>query len=189
MTLAILAEGGLKERLALSVNRAAQGAAWESPGESRGWTSRTIREVAIRRGDEIRVDVQADGGKTGKLDYVQLNCRGDASSALISKKTHAVPTSPLDDPDALRGQVIIAGGRPGYLKYNGGGPVFLCGPDNPGEFLFLGTLNKDGTRSGGRQSAPRRSAVLHRHRQSSPPREVAWQPLSRPGSRDVVCIG
>jgi len=59
-------------RLALSVNGAAQGAAWESPGEGRGWMSRTIRDVAIRRGDEIRVDVQADDAAAGKLDYVQL---------------------------------------------------------------------------------------------------------------------
>ena len=35
----------------------------------------------------------------------------------------------LDDPNALPGQVIVAGANPGYLKYNGGGPVFLCGPD------------------------------------------------------------
>jgi hypothetical protein len=60
-------------RLALSINGAAQGAAWESPGEGRGWMSRTIREVAIRRGDEIRVDVQGDDAEAGKLDYVQLN--------------------------------------------------------------------------------------------------------------------
>jgi hypothetical protein len=45
-------------RFALSVNGAAQRADWKSPGEGRGWTSRTIREVAIRRGDEIRVDVR-----------------------------------------------------------------------------------------------------------------------------------
>jgi len=59
-------------RLALSVQGAAQGAAWESPGEGRGWMSRTIRDVPIRRGDEIRVDVQADDAAAGKLDYVQL---------------------------------------------------------------------------------------------------------------------
>ena len=31
--------------------------------------------------------------------------------------------------------------------------MFLSGPDNPEEFLYLGTLNPDGTRSGGGQSA------------------------------------
>jgi hypothetical protein len=57
----------------------------------------------------------------------------------------------LDDPNALPGQIIVAGSNPGYLKYNGGGPVFLAGPDNPEDFLFRGTLNDDGTRSGGGQ--------------------------------------
>jgi hypothetical protein len=56
-----------------------------------------------------------------------------------------------DDPAALPGQIIVAGSNPGYLKYNGGGPVFLAGPDNPEDFLFRGTLNEDGTRSGGGQ--------------------------------------
>jgi len=60
-------------RLALSVQGAAQGVAWESPGEGRGWMSRAIRDVAIRRGDEIRVDVQAADAAAGKLDYVQLS--------------------------------------------------------------------------------------------------------------------
>lgn len=57
----------------------------------------------------------------------------------------------LDDPDALPGQVIVAGSSPGHLKYNGGGPVFLAGPDNPEDFLFHGTLNADGIRTGGKQ--------------------------------------
>jgi len=61
-----------RSRLALSIQGAAQGAAWESPGAGRGWMSRTIRDVALRRGDEIRVDVQADDAAAGKLDYVQL---------------------------------------------------------------------------------------------------------------------
>lgn len=37
------------------------------------------------------------------------------------------------------------------LKYNGGGPVFLCGPNNPEDSLFRGELDSDGTRSGGGQ--------------------------------------
>jgi hypothetical protein len=60
-------------------------------------------------------------------------------------------TGPLDDPAALPGQIIVAGPRPGYLKYNGGGPAFLSGPDDPEAFFFLGELNPDGTRSGGPQ--------------------------------------
>ena len=46
------------------------------PGqEGRGWSSQTIPDVAIRRGDEIAVELQADGETAGKLDYVQLNRR------------------------------------------------------------------------------------------------------------------
>ncbi len=138
-------------RLALRVNGVPQGAPWESPGEGRGWTTQTIHDVAIRRGDELRLDVQSDGGEAGRLDYVQLNHRSNASATSAGNNTAAPPASRLDDPQALPGQVIVVGGRPGYLKYNGGGPVFLCGPDNPEEFLFLGTLNPDGTRSGGGQ--------------------------------------
>jgi hypothetical protein len=57
----------------------------------------------------------------------------------------------LEDPDALPGQVIVVGTNPAYLKYNGGGPVFLAGPDNPEDFLFRGELNANGTRSNGGQ--------------------------------------
>jgi hypothetical protein len=60
-------------------------------------------------------------------------------------------TGPLDDPSALPGQIIVAGSNPGYLKYNGGGPAFLSGPDDPEVFFFLGELKPDGTRSGGLQ--------------------------------------
>ena len=48
-------------------------------------------------------------------------------------------------------KIIVAGTDPGYLRYNGGGPAFLCGPDNAETFLFLGDLNPDGTRSNGQQ--------------------------------------
>jgi hypothetical protein len=47
----------------------------------------------------------------------------------------------------LPGQIIVAGQSPGHLKYNGGGPAFLCGPDNPEDFLFRGTLNASGERA------------------------------------------
>ena len=60
-------------RLDLFINGVAHGAAWESPGEVRGWTSRIFRDVMIRRGDEIRVEVRGDDAEAGKLDYVQLN--------------------------------------------------------------------------------------------------------------------
>lgn len=72
-----------------------------------------------------------------------------AATAMGQSAAHRfTATGPLDDPDALPGQIIVAGSNPGYLKYNGGGPAFLAGPDNPEDFFFRGKLNPDGTRSG-----------------------------------------
>ncbi|MBI5386532.1 MAG: hypothetical protein HZA90_17825 [Verrucomicrobia bacterium] len=61
---------GSRGRYALFVNGAARGAAWESAGNARGWTSQVLRDVEIRLGDEIRVDAES---ATARLDYVQLN--------------------------------------------------------------------------------------------------------------------
>ena len=76
-----------------------------------------------------------------------------AAESLSGQPGHRrfVATGPLDDPAALPGQIIVAGPRPGYLKYNGGGPAYLAGPDNPEDFFFRGDLNPDGTRSGDQQ--------------------------------------
>ncbi|MCH5377149.1 MAG: hypothetical protein JJ992_24570, partial [Planctomycetes bacterium] len=68
-------------RFALSTDGIARGAAWESPGEGRGWSSQMIRDVTVNVGDEIRVEVQGGGGESGRLDYVQLNPRSAAASA------------------------------------------------------------------------------------------------------------
>ncbi|MCD8533777.1 MAG: hypothetical protein LR011_02885, partial [Verrucomicrobia bacterium] len=35
-----------------------------------------------------------------------------------------------------------------YLKREGGGHIFICGPGDPEGFLFRGELNVDGTRTG-----------------------------------------
>jgi len=149
-------------QLALYVNGVQKGDSWYASKNNEEWTTRTVSDVAIKSGDEIMVEVRGDSGEYGKLDYVELNYKARAwhglpappKGVLWSENTAkmAVPPGPLDDPDALPGQVIVAGSHPGYLKYNGGGPVFLCGPDNPEDFLFQGTLNADGTRSGGGQT-------------------------------------
>ena len=130
-------------RLRLFVNRTQEGTAWEASADDDSWRTRTIPNVIIKPGDEIVVAVQGDSGEYGKLDYVQLNYKGFSSGPSRTIR--------LDDPKALPGQVIVAGSNPGYLKYNGGGPLFLAGPDNPEDFLFRGTLRADGTRSGGGQ--------------------------------------
>lgn len=59
-------------RFACYLNGSAQGSAWETQGDGQGWTTRTLPDVAIQVGDEIRVDVKGQGGR---LDYVQLNLK------------------------------------------------------------------------------------------------------------------
>jgi hypothetical protein len=79
------------------------------------------------------------------------NARGRSASTALPAGASRSRDGELDDPAAMPGALIVAGRNPGYLKYNGGGAVFLSGPDNPEEFLYLGSLNADGTRSGGGQ--------------------------------------
>lgn len=50
--------------------------------------------------------------------------------------------------EPLPGQIIVDPTNPRWLKYNGGGPFFMCGPGDPEDFLYRGSLNADGTRSG-----------------------------------------
>jgi hypothetical protein len=152
----------------LWVGGAARGEPWTATDSTGGWQSRTIKGVEIKAGDEIQVVAQGGGAEPARLDYVQFNAVSAATSGAApaakggAKKAATAPaarkpssrltaTGPLDDPAALPGQIIVAGGKPGYFKYNGGGPAFLCGPDNPELFLFLGELNPDGTRSKGEQ--------------------------------------
>lgn len=130
------------------VNGIQKGKNWTASDDTDTWQSHTIANVTINTGDEVMVEVSGDSGEYGKLDYVQFNYMSQSSG---SSKSYFSANGPLDDPDALPGQIIVAGKNPGYLKYNGGGPAFLCGPDNPETFLFLGDLNPDGTRSNGQQ--------------------------------------
>ncbi len=126
-------------RLVLVVNGIVRDEAWFASQNNDKWATKTFPDVAVNSGDEIKVVARSRRTGYTKLDYVQLNRR-------VSSSAEA-----LDDPNALPGQIIVAGTNPGYLKYKGGGPAFLCGPDNPETFLFLGGLNPDGTRSNGQQ--------------------------------------
>ena len=146
---------------------------WALAAHSPTWLSHIVRSLRITRGDTIAIEVE---GNLPRIDYVECQLEGrmptesPASSGQIfaqaplqkvssgaEVKREESPsvghprfavTGPLDDPRALPGQIIVAGDRPGYLKINGGRAVFLCGPDNPEEFLYLGTLRPDGTRDG-----------------------------------------
>lgn len=85
-------------RFALFVNGVAQGVDWESPGEGRGWTSQTIRNVSVGCGDEIRVDIQGTGGESGRLDYVQFDYQSAAAGVSAPTQPHDAPSGPLDAP-------------------------------------------------------------------------------------------
>ncbi|MEM1304942.1 MAG: hypothetical protein AAGG46_08595, partial [Planctomycetota bacterium] len=118
------------------------------------WASRSVPSVSLSAGDELTVEVAGADTTGTKLDYVDLKFLGEAEPA--SRDEGATPDS-LDDPNAAPGQIIVAdsgpGSGPGYLKYNGGGPAFLSGPDNPEDFFFRGDEQPDGTRVGGGQEA------------------------------------
>lgn len=122
----------------LKINSALQ-ASFKSVGDSSGWSDFFAPAIPISPNDMIEINVTGSG--PFQIDYIELNSSDTADD------THAL----LDDPAALPGQIMVGGANPGYLKYNGGGPAYLCGPDNPEDFLYRGTLNEDGTRSGGGQ--------------------------------------
>jgi len=52
------------------------------------------------------------------------------------------------DAAPLPRQIIPDPNNPAWLTYNGGGPFFMCGPGDPEGFLYRGTQNPDGTRTG-----------------------------------------
>jgi hypothetical protein len=48
----------------------------------------------------------------------------------------------------LPGQIVVDPANPAWLKYNGGGAFFMCGPGDPEDFLYRGARKVDGTRNG-----------------------------------------
>lgn len=68
-------------RFTLLINGKQQGSSWSASGDKAQWTNHTIPEVTVRAGDEITVEVQADGGQADRLDYVQLNYKASVESA------------------------------------------------------------------------------------------------------------
>jgi len=54
--------------------------------------------------------------------------------------------NPVSQPQ--RGQIIVDPSDPTWLMRKDGGHLFLCGPGDPEDFLYRGTRNADGTRSG-----------------------------------------
>jgi len=77
---------------------------------------------------------------------------------LVSSVVPAAGQAEPDDPNALRGQIIVRPGQPTWLRRNGGGSVFLCGPGDPEGFLYRGRRRADGTRDGEPRRPPGPSA-------------------------------
>ncbi len=126
----IHSESGSEAEFCLYVNGEMTAERWKASGTGT-WHTETIRDIPVAYGDEISIKVISKIPGIIKLDYIQLTDR-------IQKNpfTRRI-ADPLDDPNALPGQIIIAGDRPGYLKYNGiPGPAYLCGPDNPETFAY-----------------------------------------------------
>src|SRR3972149_6157146 len=48
----------------------------------------------------------------------------------------------------LAGQLVIDPEHPAWFKYQGGDPFYMCGPGDSEDFLYRGTRNASGTRSG-----------------------------------------
>jgi hypothetical protein len=65
-------------QFALYVRGVQKGLAWQASKDSGEWMTHTISNVTIGSGDEIMVEIKADAGEYGKLDYVQLNYKGSS---------------------------------------------------------------------------------------------------------------
>jgi hypothetical protein len=129
---------------AFYINGIQQGPNWKVIDQEK-WQSQIIKGVMVAIGDKIQVKINSKKGSGVKLDFVEL-----VDPKQINPFTATI-FGELDDPDALPGQIVVVDktfNNPGYLRYNGFGPAFLCGPDNPETFLFMGELLPDGTRDG-----------------------------------------
>ena len=52
------------------------------------------------------------------------------------------------EPVQAEGSLIVDPDHPQWFKHEGGNSFFLCGPGDPEDFLYRGTLNPNGTRNG-----------------------------------------
>jgi hypothetical protein len=102
---------------------------------------------------------QGDGGVTGDADVAQEDARGDSDIAREDTRDGPgtpdaeldladIQDLPVDDGGAPSLRIIVDPDNPRWLKHEGNGPFFMCGPGDPEDFLYRGTLNTDGTRDG-----------------------------------------
>ncbi len=69
---------------------------------------------------------------------------GSQGSPRVPAKPPALVTQATAGPD----QVVVDPGNPAYLMYADGRTFYMAGPGDPEGFLYRGTRNPDGTRSG-----------------------------------------
>ncbi len=68
-----LAEPSGQPRLRFLVDGVLKGTEYRAPEVGGQWVTHTIRDVTIKRGDELVVEAQADSQHSVRLDYLQLN--------------------------------------------------------------------------------------------------------------------
>ncbi len=64
---------------------------------------------------------------------------------VAAEGTHLAPAS---SKHILPGQIVVDPDHPQWLQRHGGKHVFICGPGDPEDFLYVGRRNPDGTRDG-----------------------------------------
>ncbi len=73
---------------------------------------------------------------------------GSSTSAMNQNLKLLVEACPPYNPSPPANQIIVDPEHPAWFKYRGGGSFYLCGPGDPEDFLYRGSRNADGTRSG-----------------------------------------
>jgi CubicO group peptidase (beta-lactamase class C family) len=123
------------------------------------WTASTD-DVGIagyrvyRDGRKIGVTLNTsytDAGLSPSTTYTYAVSALDGVSHEGSKaKTVRITTLPIGRP--IPGQIVVDPNNPAWLKYSDGRSFFLCGPGDPENFLYRGSLNPNGTRTGDQMS-------------------------------------
>jgi len=68
-------------------------------------------------------------------------------SKMVNRALRLVEDS-VKRPASGIGRIVVDSEHPQWLKREGGGPFFMCGPGDPEDFLYRGKMRPDGTRDG-----------------------------------------
>lgn len=101
------------------------------------------------------------GDHSVELSDVASNCTvSDANPRTVTvpeddtaSTTFSVSCEATPDNGTASNQIVVDPDNPAWLTYENGAPFFTVGPGGPEGFLYLGTKEDDGTRSGGDQDA------------------------------------